>query len=89
MVKYTSTIADLHLCMNVHMRVEMQLCAGHPNTPLFFGVLNISKSESVETLPALVMSLHTVNGSPFTMQALIHGKTIHERDCAFLLLGKP
>ena len=66
----------------------MQLCAGHPNTPLFFGIIS---SEAVDSLPALVMSLHTVGGLPFSMQALIHSTTISlsEKDCAVLLLGKP
>lgn len=37
----------------------------------------------------LVMSLHTVDGSPLTMHSLANDKkpTI-EKDCAFLLLGE-
>ena len=65
----------------------MQRCTGHPNIPFFFGSVPNLKPDS---LPSLVMSIHTVGGSPLTLQSLLHDSavTVHEKKCAFLLLGE-
>lgn len=58
--------------ISVFVGPKLQRCAGHPNTPFFFGAIFNGKS----SLPSLVMSLHTVGGSPFTLQSLLHHSTI-------------
>ena len=64
---------------------HMQTCSGHPNTPYLFGA--ICGLNAIQ-LPALVMSLHAVQGTAVTLSSWLQdNSSVSESDSAFLLLG--